>query len=449
MLAADADSAVQWAQRTLQLAEPAGYDEICCHALNNLGTARLIAGIDAGWDDLNRSLTLALAQGFQEHAARAYTNLAAMAVQRKQYSAGSRYLSEGLTYCERHDLDSWRFYMMAWRGRAHFEQGDWLSAAEDAQAIVAEAGNAPIARIPALTILAHLRILRGDPDVASPLNEARELAARTSEMQRLSGVALAGANAAWIAGDRQLIAQEVQPVYELASARALQGLTLELPVGQVTALVGASGGGKSTVATLLLRFERPARGRLLLDGVDADAYTAQSVRAQFALVTQEPLLFSGSVLENLRYGRPSASLDEVVAAARVAQADGFIRALPQGYQTRVGERGITLSGGQRQRLCLARAVLAGAPVLVLDEATSSLDPESEREVQAALGSVLAGRTALVIAHRLETVAGADRICVVQDGRVVEEGTHAGLRAAGGVYARLWELQHATGERGAA
>lgn len=219
MLAANADSAVQWAQRTLQLAEQGGYAEIYCHALNNLGTARLIAGIDSGWDDLNRSLTLALAQGFQEHAARAYTNLAAMAVQRKQFNAGSRYLSEGLTYCERHDLDSWRFYMMAWRGRSRFEQGDWLGAAEDAQAIVSEAGSAPIARIPALTILAHLRIRRGDPDVATPLQEARELAARTSEMQRLSGVALAGADAAWIAGDRQLIAAEVQPVYDLANAR--------------------------------------------------------------------------------------------------------------------------------------------------------------------------------------------------------------------------------------
>jgi DNA-binding CsgD family transcriptional regulator len=219
MLAADADAAVLWAERTLQLAEPAGYDEICCHALNNLGTARLIAGIDAGWGDLNRSLTLALAQGFQEHAARAYTNLAAMAVQRKQYDAASRYLSQGLTYCERHDLDSWRFYLMAGRGRARLEQRDWLAAAAEAQAIVAEAGTAPIARIPALAILANLRILRGDPDVATPLNEAREMAARTSEMQRLCGVALAGANAAWIAGDRDLIAQEVQPVYALASTR--------------------------------------------------------------------------------------------------------------------------------------------------------------------------------------------------------------------------------------
>jgi DNA-binding CsgD family transcriptional regulator len=219
MLAADADSAEQWSQRTLQLAEQAGYDEISCHALNNLGTARLIAGNDAGWDDLNRSLTLALAKGFQEHAARAYTNLAAMAVQRKQYTAGSRYLSEGLTYCERHDLDQWRFYMMAWRGRARFEQGDWLTAAEDAQAIVSEAGSAPIARIPALTILAHLRVRRGDPDVTTPFEEARTLAARTMEMQRLSGVALVAADEGWIAGDRERIAREVQPVYDLANAR--------------------------------------------------------------------------------------------------------------------------------------------------------------------------------------------------------------------------------------
>jgi DNA-binding CsgD family transcriptional regulator len=164
-------------------------------------------------------LALALARGFQEHAARAYTNLAAIAIQRKQYTAASRHLSEGLSYCERHDLDSWRFYMMAWRGRARFEQGDWLTAAEDAQSIVSEAGTAPIARIPALTILAHLRVRRGDPDVSTPLEEARTLAARTMEMQRLSGVALVAADEAWIAGDRERIAREVQPVYDLASAR--------------------------------------------------------------------------------------------------------------------------------------------------------------------------------------------------------------------------------------
>lgn len=231
--------------------------------------------------------------------------------------------------------------------------------------------------------------------------------------------------------------------------RALDGLTLELPMGKVTALVGPSGGGKSTVTSLLLRFEKPQEGQLLLDGVDADCYQAASARAQFALVTQEPLLFSGTVLDNLRFGRPDATLEEVQAAARVANADGFIRNLPQGYDTLIGERGVILSGGQRQRLCIARAVLSRAKVLVLDEATSSLDPESEREVQAALAEVLPGRTALVIAHRLSTVTGADIIHVVDAGRIVESGAHAELLRAGGRYAALWSLQTAGAERGAA
>ncbi|NOJ82667.1 ABC transporter ATP-binding protein [Myxococcus xanthus] len=231
---------------------------------------------------------------------------------------------------------------------------------------------------------------------------------------------------------------------------ALDGLTLELKAGQVTALVGGSGGGKSTVTSLLLRFERPQKGQLLLDGVDADRYTATSVRAQFALVTQEPLLFHGTVLDNLRYAKPDATREEVEAAAKVAHADGFIRALPEGYDTRIGERGVALSGGQRQRLCIARAVLAQAPVLVLDEATSSLDPESEREVQAALAAVLPGRTALVIAHRLSTVVNADVLNVMEAGRVVESGSHAELLQRGGRYAALWRMQtEGSSERGAA
>jgi subfamily B ATP-binding cassette protein MsbA len=237
--------------------------------------------------------------------------------------------------------------------------------------------------------------------------------------------------------------------FSYGTRRALEELTLELPVGKVTALVGPSGGGKSTVTSLLLRFEKPQAGRLLLDGVDAERYQAASVRAQFALVTQEPLLFSASVLDNLRFARPDATLEEVEAAARVAHADGFIRNLPQGYDTRIGERGVILSGGQRQRLCIARAVLSRAPVLVLDEATSSLDPESEREVQAALAAVLPGRTALVIAHRLSTVTGADVIQVMEAGRIVESGTHAELLLAHGRYASLWSLQTASPERGAA
>ncbi|RKH23367.1 ABC transporter ATP-binding protein, partial [Corallococcus sp. CA031C] len=232
--------------------------------------------------------------------------------------------------------------------------------------------------------------------------------------------------------------------------RALESLTLDLKVGQVAALVGGSGGGKSTVTSMLLRFERPQEGRILLDGVDADTYTAASVRSQFALVTQEPLLFHGTVLDNLRHARPAATREEVEAAARVANADTFIQALPQGYDTRIGERGVTLSGGQRQRLCIARAVLSKAPVLVLDEATSSLDPENEREVQAALTKVLPGRTALVIAHRLSTVTSADVIHVVEAGRIVESGSHAELLQKEGRYAAMWRLQTTgSAERGAA
>ncbi|MBI3184958.1 MAG: ABC transporter ATP-binding protein [Myxococcales bacterium] len=220
----------------------------------------------------------------------------------------------------------------------------------------------------------------------------------------------------------------------------LDSLSLELPAGKVTALVGPSGGGKSTLVSLLLRFELPSGGRILFDGEDGCRLTSASIRAQFALVTQEPLLFAGSVLENLRLSRPGASMEEAVAAARVANAEEFIRALPRGYDTEVGERGVVLSGGQKQRLCLARAVLSAAPVLVLDEATSNLDPEGEREVQRALAEVLRGRTALIIAHRLSTIASADRIYVAQGGRVIEQGTHGELLGRGGLYARLWSLQ---------
>lgn len=224
--------------------------------------------------------------------------------------------------------------------------------------------------------------------------------------------------------------------------RALDGVSLELPVGQVTALVGESGSGKSTLTALLLRFERPSRGAIAIDGVDVGAATAASVRAQFALVTQEPLVFSASVRANLRVARPGATDAELEAAARVAQAHDFICALPKGYDTPIGERGVVLSGGQKQRLCLARAVLAGAPVLILDEATSNLDPEGEREVQAALERVLAGRTALVVAHRLSTIRNAHRVYVLADGRVAEAGTHDELLAKHGAYAGLWNRQTA-------
>jgi len=232
--------------------------------------------------------------------------------------------------------------------------------------------------------------------------------------------------------------------FQWADALALDGCSFTVKRGQVTALVGPSGSGKSTLTSLLLRFEEPASGQVLLDGVDVADFTVDSVRAQFALVTQEPLLFSTTVRENLLVGRSAATPDELEAACRTAMAWDFIQALPQGLNTSIGERGVTLSGGQKQRLCLARALLSQAPVLVLDEATSSLDPENERDVLAALERVLPGHTALVIAHRLSTIQKADTIVVLEAGRVVEQGTHQALLERRGPYARLWLQQSGAG-----
>jgi ATP-binding cassette, subfamily B, bacterial MsbA len=225
---------------------------------------------------------------------------------------------------------------------------------------------------------------------------------------------------------------------------ALREVDLVLRRGEVVALVGSSGGGKSTIADLIPRFYDPTAGRISIDGLDIRDATLASLRRQIGIVTQFTFLFNDTVGANISYGDPAMSQAEVEAAARAAHADEFICGLPRGYDTMVGELGVTLSGGQRQRLAIARALLKNAPILILDEATSALDSESERLVQEAIDRLMEGRTALVIAHRLATIRRADRIAVVVDGRIIDEGCHDELYLRGGVYRRLCDQQMSPG-----
>ena len=221
---------------------------------------------------------------------------------------------------------------------------------------------------------------------------------------------------------------------------ALRDFSLDVRPGETVALVGPSGAGKSTVLQLLLRFYDAQQGVVSVDGVPVNAVPLDELRGRIGIVPQDSTVFSASAMDNIRYGRPDAGDDEVFAAARAAFADDFIRALPEGYATHLGQRGVRLSGGQRQRISIARAMLKNPPLLLLDEATSALDAESERMVQAALEAAMQGRTTVVIAHRLATVLRADRIVVMEGGRIVDEGTHAELVARGGLYARLAAMQ---------
>jgi len=221
----------------------------------------------------------------------------------------------------------------------------------------------------------------------------------------------------------------------------LEGFSLAIPAGRTVALVGPSGAGKSTLAKLLVRFYDVTAGRIALDGIDLRDLTLKSLRRQIAIVPQDAILFSGTIAENIRYGRPEATEADVIEAARLAFADAFIRQLPHGYHTDIGERGVRLSGGQKQRLAIARAFLKDAPVIILDEPTSALDAESEDLIKEALRRLLESRTALIIAHRLSTIEHADRVVVVDGGRIIEQGRHEDLlKTPGGLYRRYAERQ---------
>ena len=228
--------------------------------------------------------------------------------------------------------------------------------------------------------------------------------------------------------------------HEEQRTKLFEDFDLKVPAGKSLGLVGVSGSGKTTLTKLLLRFDDVTEGAIYIDGHDIRDVTQKSLRGEIAYVPQESSLFHRSVYENIAYGRTGATREEVMRVAKLANADEFIRGLPNGYETLVGERGVKLSGGQRQRIAIARAILKDAPILVLDEATSALDSESEALIQEALSNLMKGRTSIVVAHRLSTIAGLDTIVVLHEGKIVEQGSHHELLSRGGEYAKLWSRQ---------
>jgi ATP-binding cassette subfamily B protein len=292
-------------------------------------------------------------------------------------------------------------------------------------------------------------------EVWGELNQAAGAAERLSELLDEEPAIRAPANPVTLPEPAKgaVAFKDVHFAYPTRSqAAALEGLSFDVKPGETVAIVGPSGAGKSTIISLLLRFYDPDSGSIEIDGVDIAKADPRAVRDRIALVPQDVTVFAASARDNIAFGRPDAGVSDIEEAARDALAEEFIEALPQGYETQLGERGVMLSGGQRQRIAIARAILRDAPILLLDEATSALDAESETLVQTALERLMKGRTTIVVAHRLATVLKADRIIVMEKGRIVEQGTHKSLVATGGTYARLAKLQFDTGAdafRGAA
>ena len=294
-----------------------------------------------------------------------------------------------------------------------------------------------------LTVSIAFRILQGSRDLAFAAVNATQFISRIADAIQVIGEdhkVVDGPGARQLVHRGGSIAFENVDFSYPGGGEVFRDFTLSIERGQRVGLVGPSGAGKSTVISLVQRLFDIDGGRLLIDGQDVRTMTQDSLRAAIAVVPQEVSLFHRSILENIRYAKPEASDEQVLAAARAARCDGFIHALPQGYATIVGERGAKLSGGQRQRLGIARALLKDAPIIVLDEATSALDTEAELEIQRALGAVMQGRTVLAIAHRLSTVAKFDRLVVLREGRIVEQGTPAELRRRRGLFDRMCRLQ---------
>jgi ATP-binding cassette subfamily B protein len=285
------------------------------------------------------------------------------------------------------------------------------------------------------------RILHGSRDLALALVDATQQIGAIDDTLRIivQPHGLEDSDTQLLLAEGDITLEQVSFAYP-GREPVFRKLDLHIPAGQKVGIVGASGAGKSTLISLLQRLDDVQEGRILVDGQDVRSVSQDSLRGKIAVVPQETALFNRSIRENIRYGRPGASDEEVVAAAHSAFCDGFIRALPQGYDTLVGERGVMLSGGQRQRLGIARAFLKNAPILILDEATSALDTQSEAEIQVALNDLVHDRTVVAVAHRLSTLSSFDRIVVLRDGRVVEDGTPQELRSRGGEFDALWRMQ---------